>query len=199
MGGEMVLDALKRVPRHRFVPKSLASRACADRPLPIGKGQTISQPYIVAYMTEQLEVRPCQRVLEIGTGSGYQAAVLAELGAQVYSVEIVAELAQRAAAVLAELGYGDVHLRVGDGWAGWSEAAPFDRIILTAAPSEIPDPLIEQLASEGRLVAPLTDRLSGNQWIWLVEKDAHGRVSRRRMMAVRFVPMTGRAGDETRH
>lgn len=199
IGDEMVLDALRRVPRHRFVPKALASRAYADRPLPIGKGQTISQPYIVAYMTEKLEVRPLHRVLEIGTGSGYQAAVLAELAAQVYSVEIVAELSHRAATVLAELGYDDVHLRIGDGWAGWSEAAPFDRIILTAAPSEIPRPLIDQLAAGGRLIAPLTDPLSGNQWIWLLKKDADGRVSRERLLAVRFVPMTGRVRDETRH
>lgn len=199
IGDEMVLEALRRVPRHRFVPKELAARAYADRPLPIGKGQTISQPYIVAYMTEQLGVKPSDRVLEIGTGSGYQAAVLAELAAQVYSIEIVAELSRRAAAVLCELGYDNVHLRIGDGWAGWSEAAPFDRIILTAAPGQVPQPLIDQLAFGGRLIAPLTDRPSGNQWIWLLDKDADGRITKRRMLAVRFVPMTGRARGEIRH
>jgi len=195
----MVLDALRRVPRHRFVPKELASRAYTDRPLPIGKGQTISQPYIVAYMTEQLEVRDSDRVLEIGTGSGYQAAVLAELASEVYSIEIVAELSRRASVVLSELGYDNVHLRIGDGWAGWRDAAPFDRIILTAAPTKVPQPLIDQLARDGRLVAPLTEWPSGNQWIWLFKKDATGRVTKQRMLAVRFVPMTGRARDEIRH
>ena len=192
-----VVEAMRSVPREEFVPVEARGVAYVNAPLSIGHGQTISQPYIVAYMTEQLAVEPTHRVLEIGTGSGYQAAVLAELVAEVYSIEIVAELSARAAAVLDELGYRNIHLRIGDGYAGWREHAPFDRIILTAAPAEVPRPLIDQLATGGRLVAPLTDRPTGNQFIWRYDKDADGTVHKQRMLAVRFVPMTGRARERS--
>src|SRR5690606_22859921 len=150
-----VLQAMRTVQRHRFVPESLAPQAYLDQPLPIGHDQTISQPYIVALMTQLARPAPGARALEVGTGSGYQAAVLAELGAEVYTVEIVAPLAERAARVLAELGYDRVHVRAGDGYAGWPEHAPFDVIVVTAAPERIPQPLLEQLAPGGRLVIPV--------------------------------------------
>jgi protein-L-isoaspartate(D-aspartate) O-methyltransferase len=166
----------------------MASRAYEDRPLPIGQGQTISQPYIVAYMTDALGVRESHRVLEIGTGSGYQAAILGELAREVYTIEIVPELAQRAAATLRGLGYSNVRVRAGDGYAGWPEESPFDRIIVTAAPEQIPQPLIDQLAVGGRLVVPVGAQ-GGAQWITIVEKTERGIVQRR-TIPVAFVPFT---------
>jgi len=183
-----VLAAMRAVPRERFVPPELASSAYEDTPLPIGDGQTISQPYIVAYMTELLQVAPEHRVLEIGTGSGYQAAVLGELAREVYTVEIVPSLARTAAAVLEELGYAHVHVRAGDGYQGWPEHAPFDRIIVTAAPETIPQPLIDQLTIGGRLVVPVGGQ-DETQWMTVVEKTAQGVVERQ-TIAVRFVPFT---------
>ena len=183
-----VLDAMRKVPRERFVPADLASRAYDDGPLPIGEGQTISQPYIVAYMTEILGVGPRDRVLEIGTGSGYQAAVLGELAGQVYTIEIVPALAQRATATLKSLGYANVTVRAGDGYAGWPERAPFDRILVTAAPERIPQPLIDQLAVGGRLVAPVGGQ-GETQWITVVEKTPKGIVEKR-TIPVQFVPFT---------
>jgi protein-L-isoaspartate(D-aspartate) O-methyltransferase len=184
----LVLEAMGKVPRERFVPADQASRAYADTPLPIGQGQTISQPYIVAYMTEVLDVAPGHKVLEIGTGSGYQAAILGELAPDVYTIEIVPELAQRAADTLESLGYTGVHVRAGDGYAGWPEAAPFDRIMVTAAPEEIPQPLLDQLATGGRLVLPVGAQ-GETQWITIVEKTAEGLVERR-TIPVQFVPFT---------
>ena len=183
---QRVLDAMREVPRERFVPPELASRAHEDNPLPIGFGQTISQPYIVGYMTELLRVEPDHKVLEIGTGSGYQAAILSRLARDVYTIEIVPELARRAVPVLKQLGYDNVHVREGDGYAGWPEEAPFDRILLTAAPETIPQPLIDQLAPGGILVAPVG---STTQWIVVLEKTADGIVERR-TIPVQFVPFT---------
>jgi protein-L-isoaspartate(D-aspartate) O-methyltransferase len=183
-----VLDAMRKVPRERFVPAELASRAYEDGPLPIGQGQTISQPYIVAYMTEVLGVTAAHTVLEIGTGSGYQAAVLGELAKQVYTIEIVPELAARATATLKSLGYGNVTVREGDGYAGWPERAPFDRILVTAAPEQIPQPLIDQLAVGGRLVAPVGSQ-GDTQWITILEKTPQGVVAKR-TIPVQFVPFT---------
>jgi protein-L-isoaspartate(D-aspartate) O-methyltransferase len=184
-----VLRAMRTVPRHRFVPPQLADDAYHDRPLPIGLGQTISQPFIVALMTELLEPRPDARVLEIGTGSGYQAAVLAECVAKVYSIEIVAPLGERAREVLKELGYRNVEVRIGDGYKGWPDAAPFDGIIVTAAPDHIPQPLVDQLAPKGRLVIPVGTR-HGVQDLLVITKDADGRAVTKRTIAVRFVPLT---------
>jgi len=181
-----VLAAMREVPRHRFVPPEMAAQAYDDTPLPIGYGQTISQPYIVAYMTQALEVRPEDRVLEIGTGSGYQAAVLARIAKEVYTIEIVPELAARAAGILRELGYDRVHVREGDGYAGWPEHAPFDRVIVTAAPDHIPQPLVDQLAVGGRLVIPVGDV---RQQMTIVTKTKDGVVERR-TIGVRFVPLT---------
>lgn len=187
-----VLEAMRSVPRHRFVPPDLAAFAYADRPLPIGRGQTISQPYIVAYMSELLAAAPHHRVLEVGTGSGYQAAVLAKLAKEVYTIEIVPELARTAAATLKELGYANVRVREGDGYAGWPEHAPFDRIIVTAAPEKIPQPLIDQLAAGGRLVIPVGEQ-HDTQWMTVVEKTASG-VVQRKTIPVAFVPFTRRPG-----
>jgi len=186
---ERVLAALEQVPRHRFIPRKLRVEAYQDHPLPIGRGQTISQPYIVALMTEMLRLKPGEKVLEIGTGSGYQAAVLAELGVQVYSVEIVGELAERATALLAELGYDNVHVRHGDGYAGWPDHAPFDAILLTAAPEELPAPLLEQLAPGGRLLGPVGPEHE-IQHLVLGRRAANGKLSRQVLDAVRFVPFT---------
>jgi protein-L-isoaspartate(D-aspartate) O-methyltransferase len=183
-----VLAAMRRVPRHEFVPAGVRPAAYHDRPLPIGEDQTISQPYIVALMTEAAEVRKGARVLEVGTGSGYQAAVLAELGAEVYSIEIVEPLARRAAATLARLHYS-VHLRTGDGYRGWPEAAPFDAVLVTAAPPAIPEPLKDQLGPAGRLVVPVG--IDSQQLI--VVRRAGGRFEESRIAPVRFVPMTGEA------
>ena len=187
-----VLDALRKVPRERFVPDALLSQAYEDTPLPIGQGQTISQPYIVAYMTDALGVSRAHRVLEIGTGSGYQAAVLAEIAREVYTVEIVPELARRATDVLRALGYTNAHVREGDGYAGWPEHAPFDRIIVTAAPDDIPRPLVEQLAPGGRLVIPVGPQ-GRTQWMTIVDKTTVGLVERR-TIPVQFVPFTRRPG-----
>lgn len=185
-----VLAAMAKVPRHELVPAHLRAEAYDDCPLPIGHGQTISQPYIVAFMTEQLAPKPTDRVLEIGTGSGYQAAVLAELVAAVYTIEIVEPLGQRAMADLARLGYTNVFVRIGDGYQGWPEAAPFDAIIVTCAPDHVPQPLVDQLKDGGRMIIPVGPL--GNQQLYLLEKSA-GQVRRRAVLPVRFVPMTGRA------
>jgi len=182
-----VLQALGRVPRHAFVPEALRAQAYEDGPLPIGYGQTISQPYIVAFMTEALALRPADRVLEVGTGSGYQAAVLSELVAEVYSVEIVAPLARRAEADLARLGYDRVHVRAGDGHLGWPEAAPFDAVIVTCAPEQVPPALVDQLKAGGRMIIPV-----GSQWgaqdLYLLRKGPKG-LARQAVLPVRFVPM----------
>ena len=181
--------ALLRVPRERFVPQALAANAYENRPLPIGEGQTISQPFIVALMTELLQVTPGAKVLEVGTGSGYQAAVLAELGATVYSIEIVAPLAARARADLDAAGYESVVTRVGDGYQGWADAAPFDGIVVTAAPDHVPPALIEQLKPGARLVIPV-----GPHWLSqelrVIRKEADGRTVTQRTLPVRFVPLT---------
>jgi protein-L-isoaspartate(D-aspartate) O-methyltransferase len=185
---QAVLDAMRKVPRHQFVPANLRDSAYEDGPLPIGQGQTISQPYIVAYMTEALDVRPGDRVLEIGTGSGYQAAVLAEIAAEVYTIEIVPELAERAKKALADLGYKNVFVRTGNGYAGWPEKAPFPRIIVTAAPDDIPPALVEQLAPGGTMVLPVGTSF---QEMTIVTKTAQG-IARKSTIAVRFVPMVGK-------
>jgi protein-L-isoaspartate(D-aspartate) O-methyltransferase len=188
-----VLAAMGRVPRHEFVPSLLRGLAYDDRPLPIGHDQTISQPFIVAFMTEALKPAPGDRVLEIGTGSGYQAAVLAELVAKVYTIEIVAPLGERARADLARLGYANVHVRIGDGYEGWPEHAPFDAIIVTCSPEHVPAPLVEQLRDGGRMIIPVGDS-SSVQDLVLLEKRG-GKVMQRAVLPVRFVPMTGRAQE----
>jgi protein-L-isoaspartate(D-aspartate) O-methyltransferase len=186
-----VLAAMRKVPRHELVPAGERDRAYDDRPLPIGHGQTISQPYIVALMTELARAGPGDRVLEVGTGSGYQAAVLAETGAEVWSIEIVEPLAKRAAADLARLGFERVHVKAGDGYRGWPEHAPFDAILVTAAPPEVPEPLLEQLAAGGRLVIPVGER---GELQWLEVHERNGTEMRiERVTPVRFVPMTGEA------
>lgn len=187
--GEAVMAAVGKVPRHRFVPAALQSSAYDNRPLAIGEGQTVSQPYIVALMTDLLDPKPGDAVLEIGTGSGYQAAVLAELVAKVYTIEIIAPLGKRAAEVLAELGYRNVSVRIGDGYKGWPEAAPFDSIIVTAAAAEPPEPLLHQLKPGGRMVIPIGTS-AGAQELELIEKLPDGGVSVRRALPVRFVPFT---------
>lgn len=187
-----VLRVMRAVPRHRFVPASQEARAYDDTPLPIGHDQTISQPYIVALMSALAEVSAGDRVLEVGTGSGYQAAVFAEMGVEVYSIEILEPLATRAKATLAALGYGSkVHLRVGDGYAGWPSEAPFDAIVVTAAPPRIPEPLKQQLAVGGHLVIPVGDWA---QRLQVVIRTENGFLERS-VTPVRFVPMTGRAQD----
>ena len=184
-----VLHALRKVPRHLFVPSEHAAAAYDDHPLPIGYDQTISQPYIVAFMTELLDLNPESKVLEIGTGSGYQAAVLAEVAGAVFSIEIVEPLAERSSELLSRLGYTNVTVRAGDGYQGWAEEAPFDAIILTAAPPSIPPPLLEQLGENGRLIAPV-GRV--DQELILITKGPGG-LERRDLIPVRFVPMTGEA------
>ncbi len=190
---DRVLAAMGRVPRHEFVPEPLRGVAYSDRPLPIGHGQTISQPFIVAFMTEVLDPAPADRVLEVGTGSGYQAAVLSGLVREVYSIEIVRPLGERARADLARLGYGNVHVRIGDGYAGWPEHAPFDAIIVTCSPEHVPAPLIAQLRDGGRMVIPVGEA-GGVQELYLLEKRGT-QVVRRAVLPVRFVPMTGRAQE----
>lgn len=185
-----VIAAIRKVQRHRLVPPEQRSRSYEDNPLPIGFDQTISQPYIVAAMTEAAQLTPGEKVLEIGTGSGYQAAVLAELGVEVYSIEIVEPLAKRTHELLARMGYDKLHLRIGDGYKGWPEAAPFDAVIVTAAPEKIPQPLIDQLAIGGRLVIPVGK--SGDQELKVIERKKDGTTSET-LMQVRFVPMTGEA------
>ena len=182
-----VLDAMRRVPRHELVPEAYRPHAYVDSPLPIGEEQTISQPYVVAYMTEQLRLTGEERVLEVGTGSGYQAAVLGELAAEVYTIEIVPLLARRAAKDLERLGYDNVYVREGDGYRGWPEEAPFDAIIVTAAPERIPEPLLEQLAVGGRMILPLGGR---DQRLVLIIRDEEG-MDQQELLPVRFVPMTG--------
>lgn len=186
-----VLSAMGRVPRHEFVPTLLRRLAYADRPLPIGHDQTISQPYIVAFMTEALKPAPTDRVLEIGTGSGYQAAVLAELVAEVYTIEIVPSLGERARADLARLKYGNVHVRIGDGYEGWPAHAPFDAIIVTCSPEHVPKPLVEQLRDGGRMIIPVGNEASGQELVLLEKRGT--TVVQRAVMPVRFVPMTGKA------
>jgi len=185
-----VLEVMRKVPRHRFVPQDLIRHAYADGPLRIGYGQTISQPYIVAYMTEMLQPDKEHVVLEVGTGSGYQAAVLAELVKEVYTIEIVPELGQQAKERLETLGYKNVHTRVGDGYFGWKEHAPFDAIIVTAAASHIPPPLVEQLKPGGRMAIPVGPPMQTQQLL-LIEKRADGSILQRSVMPVSFVPLTG--------
>jgi len=183
-----VLQAMSRVPRHEFVPAHFSAHAYENSPLPIGYGQTISQPFIVAEMTRLLQLKPGSRVLEIGTGSGYQAAVLTEFTPHVFTIEIIGELMQSAQKRLQQLGYTVVKVRHGDGYYGWSEEAPFDAIIVTAAAGEIPPPLIAQLNNGGRMVIPVGSFL-GAQSLMLVEKDSEGKVRTRSLMPVRFVPL----------
>jgi protein-L-isoaspartate(D-aspartate) O-methyltransferase len=186
-----VLTAVRKVPRHRFVPPNMQDAAYEDSPLPIGFGQTISQPYIVAYMSEVLQIAPHHRVLEIGTGSGYQAAILGELAKEVYTIEIVPELGERATRTLADLGYTNVHVRIGDGYLGWPEHAPFDRVMVTAAPDHVPQPLVDQLGVGGRLVLPV-GRL--DQWIRILTRTPE-RVVEETTIPVRFVPLVRKPGE----
>jgi protein-L-isoaspartate(D-aspartate) O-methyltransferase len=192
---ERVLAAMDKVPRHRFVLPGDERYAYANRPLPIGHGQTISQPFIVALMTDLMEVKPGDRVLEIGTGSGYQAALLAELAGTVYTIEIVEPLAREAAERLKRLGYGNVVTKSGDGYQGWREHAPFDAIMVTAAPREVPQPLLDQLKPGGRLIVPVGGQAAG-QSLLLIEKQPDGSVTRRTILAVRFVPLTDKSGRQ---
>lgn len=183
-----VRAAIAKVPRHRFVPAAMQDSAYADRALPIGEGQTISQPIVVALMTELLDPAPSDRVLEIGTGSGYQAAVLAECVAHVYSIEIVRALGEHAAALLEQLGYRNIDSRIGDGYQGWPQEAPFDAIVVTAAPDHVPQPLLEQLKPGGRMVIPVGAR-HAEQDLLLVTKDRDGHAFTEKKLAVRFVPL----------
>lgn len=192
---ESVLDAMRHVPRHLFVPERWRPSAYTDQPLPIEHGQTISQPYIVAYMTDLLELEPGDRVLEVGTGSGYQAAVLSEITPYVYTIEIIEPLAQEAADRLEELGYETIEVKHADGYYGWPENAPFDGIIVTAAAGHVPPPLKEQLTSGGRMVIPVGGVFEVQRLI-LLRKDEEGQIQTRSLMPVRFVPMTGRAQRE---
>ena len=185
-----VMTAMAMVPRHRFVSAAQRYNAYANRPLPIGYGQTISQPYIVALMSDLVKPRADNRVLEIGTGSGYQAAILAELTGEVYSIEIIEPLGKQAAGKLAELGYDNVTLRVGDGYYGWEEHAPFDAIVVTAAASHVPPPLVAQLKPGGRMVIPVGSRFLTQQLV-LIEKQADGQLVTRQILPVKFVPLTG--------
>lgn len=187
-----VLEAMRKVPRHLFVPEDYRSQAYHDGPLPIGQGQTISQPFIVAIMTELLRIDSTSKVLEIGTGSGYQAAVLAEISDSVYSIEIISKLARRADSLLDSLGYTSVNVRAGDGYLGWPEAAPFDGIIVTAAAPKIPQPLIDQLKVGGRMVIPVGDY---SQELMLITKD-EDKIIKTNIIPVRFVPMTGEVQEE---
>jgi protein-L-isoaspartate(D-aspartate) O-methyltransferase len=188
VSNESVLRAMLKVSRHRFVPTDLRDESYGDHPLPIGSGQTISQPYIVAYMTESAEIKKTMRVLEIGTGSGYQAAILGELAKEVYSIEIVPELGEQAKKLLGDLGYSNVEVRIGNGYLGWPEKAPFDAIIVTAAPDEIPKALVEQLGVGGRMVVPVGSSI---QEMVIVTKTKDG-VTEKRTMGVRFVPMVSK-------
>ncbi len=188
-----VLEAMRRVPREAFVPEDMRRWAFDDCPLPIGRGQTISQPYMVGLMTQALEIEPSDRVLEVGTGCGYQSAVLAELADRVYSIEVVPELAARAEEMLARLGCGEnVRFRVGDGWAGWPEESPFDKIIVTCAPPFLPESLVDQLADGGVMVVPLGDP-GGSQRLVRIRKHA-GQLEEEALAPVRFVPMV-RGGE----
>jgi protein-L-isoaspartate(D-aspartate) O-methyltransferase len=183
-----VLEVMGSVPRHELVPDSQRDFAYRDEPLPIGYGQTISQPSLVAFMTDKLDLKPSDRVLEIGTGSGYQAAILSQLAASVYTIEIIEPLARRAMADLKRLGYSNINVKIGDGYKGWPEYAPFDAIIVTCAPDHIPQPLIEQLRDGGRMVIPVGNL--GDQSLYVLQK--HGEViEQQSILPVRFVPMTG--------
>ena len=184
----VVLEVMGRVPRHLYVPEAMRASAYEDRPLPIGEGQTISQPYIVAYMTQALDLEPGDRVLEIGTGSGYQAAVLAEIVQEVYTIEIVPVLARKAGALLSRLGYENVHVRTGNGYFGWPGEAPFDAIIVTAAPGHVPQALVDQLADGAVLVLPVGEE---NQELVRIRSGTAGEKVVERLLPVRFVPMTG--------
>ena len=191
IGDRRLLDALRTVPRHAFVPAQYQSEAYDDGPLPIGEGQTISQPYIVAKMTELLHLAPTDRVFELGTGSGYQAAVASRLCSHVYTVEIQPRLAERAVAALRGLGYDNVTVRVGDGFRGWPDAAPFDAMLITAAVPDLPGELLKQLKAGGRAVMPIGPA-GGIQDLVLVEKSADGKATTRTVFPVRFVPATGK-------
>jgi protein-L-isoaspartate(D-aspartate) O-methyltransferase len=188
-----VLAAMAKVPREEFVPPESRAASYEDGPMPIGHGQTISQPYIVAFMTEQLRPKPSDRVLEVGTGSGYQAAILAGLVKDVYTIEIIDALAKDAEATLQRLGYKNVHVKVGDGYRGWPEHAPFDAITVTCAPDHVPQPLIDQLKEGGRMIIPVGG--FGNQELYLLEKK-NGQLQRRSVLPVRFVPMAGEATEK---
>ncbi len=187
---ERVLRAMRKVPREQFVPEQIRGQSYSDGPLPIGYDQTISQPFVVAFMTEKLGLRPTDRVLEIGTGSGYQAAILAELAAKVYTIEIVEPLGKRADETLQRLGYKNVQVKIGDGYQGWPEHAPFDAVIVTCAPDHVPRPLVEQTKEGGRIVIPVGP--AGDQTLYLLEKK-NGRLEQRNVLPVSFVPMTGEA------
>ncbi len=184
-----VLETMQRVPRHELVPENVRDAAYSDGPLPIGYGQTISQPFIVAFMTEKIDPQPGERILEIGTGSGYQAAVLSDLGAEVYTIEIVQELAERAKGDLDRLGYSNVHVKPGDGYRGWPDHAPFDKIIVTCAPDHVPEPLVEQLKEGGRMIIPVGDVVE--ELVLLEKRGDH--IEKTAVLPVRFVPMTGEA------
>ena len=185
---QTILDAMKEVNRHEYVQENFERLAYSDRPVPIGFGQTISQPYIVAFMSHKLNVASHYKVLEIGTGSGYQAAVLAELSDHVYTIEIIPELAKRAEKVLKKNDYDNITIRIGDGYKGWPEHAPFDRIMVTAAPKEIPEKLVEQLAPGGIMVLPVGETVM-MQYLWLITKDNDGQIEKEKILPVRFVPM----------
>jgi protein-L-isoaspartate(D-aspartate) O-methyltransferase len=192
----MVLEAMRRVPRHEFVPEVYLEQAYANHPLPIGHGQTISQPYIVALMTQELDLETGEKALEVGTGSGYQAAILAELGVEVYTIEIIEALAQEAEGRLDGLGYRNIHTLNADGYYGWPDHAPFDAIIVTAAPDHVPQPLLEQLAEGGVMVIPVGP-VGGIQELWRITRSTTGEVESSSLGGVRFVPFT-RAGYEPR-
>lgn len=191
---QRVLDSARSVPRHLFIPEDYQHQAYVDGPLPIGYGQTISQPSLVAYMTELLQPQPSEKILEIGTGSGYQAAILSPLVAEVFTIEIVEPLGIRSRGLLAELGYDNVQVRIGDGYQGWPEQAPFDAIIVTCAPDAIPQPLVDQLAEGGRMVIPVGEQ-GRPQELYLLEK-ADGEIREKKVLAVRFVPMTGAVQED---
>jgi protein-L-isoaspartate(D-aspartate) O-methyltransferase len=191
---ERVIAAMAKVPREEFVAENVRGQSYADSALPIGHDQTISQPYIVAFMTEQLRPKPTDRVLEVGTGSGYQAAVLAELVKDVYTIDIVEPLAKEASARLARLGYNNAHVKVGDGYQGWAEVGPFDAIIVTCAPDKIPQPLIQQLKDGGRMIVPVGTTMMDQQ-LYLLEKK-NGELAQTAILPVRFVPMVGEAAKK---
>ena len=190
---ESVLAAMAKVPREAFVAENLREQAYADSPLPIGHDQTISQPYIVAFMTEQLHPQPTDKILEIGTGTGYQAAVLAEIVKDVYTIEIVEPLAKEASARLSRLDYNNAHVKVGDGYQGWPEVAPFDGIIVTCAPDKVPQPLTQQLKEGGRMIIPVGSGI--DQQLYLLEKK-NGQLAQTAILPVRFVPMIGEATNK---
>tara|TARA_Y100001970_G_scaffold255403_1_gene332075 strand:+ start:101 stop:712 length:612 start_codon:yes stop_codon:yes gene_type:complete len=184
----IVLQAMERVERHKFIPEKLRNRAYNDGPLPIGNNQTISQPYIVALMTEMLSIDREHKILEVGTGSGYQAAILGELADDVHTIEIIPELAERAKKVLSELDYNNVTVYEGDGYQGIPKEAPFDRIIVTAAPEHIPEELVNQLSYNGIMILPVGPQFR-TQYLWIIKKDADGKISKQKKTPVRFVPM----------